>query len=201
MRLVLRLGVADQDRIAQQSPIAADDRRSGDVAAGDKGDAALLHVGNHAVRHQIPDRPQPHRRDVALGPVKRRGEMVDHRRRARQLRVVRIVRRKGAAVVARAGELALGGRAAIVAGRQPGDLGGGGRAPRRLFQADGARIKGVVRQVGPGGVVRIAPRQNPALRLGREAFNFTDERRLQRGRILFVGGDEPVAIRRVGRRL
>ena len=50
----MALGVADQDAVLGERPVAVDQRRFGVVAAGDEGQAAVLHIGDDAVGHQIP---------------------------------------------------------------------------------------------------------------------------------------------------
>src|SRR5579875_501753 len=71
------LGVADQNTLAQQRPIALSDISTRIAAAGHKGQAALLDVGNSTVLHQEPPGAQPDCGKILLRPIEGAGVAVN----------------------------------------------------------------------------------------------------------------------------
>src|SRR5262249_43134909 len=75
--LVLRLGLAGENGLERQLPKPRDGRGMGVVAAREKSETGILHVGNKAVAHQVPAAPEPDRREIELRIIEARGEVVD----------------------------------------------------------------------------------------------------------------------------
>src|SRR3954469_9589932 len=63
------LGLADEDRIAGQRPVADWCARSQVIAAADLRHAGADRIADEAMIEQQPAGPQPDRREVGLGPV------------------------------------------------------------------------------------------------------------------------------------
>ena len=76
---IARLGVANEQCVQGERPIAFDHRAAVIGSARDEGQTGVLDVRDHAIVQKIPFRPEPDRRDIAVGTVEGGGVMVDHR--------------------------------------------------------------------------------------------------------------------------